>query len=168
MHAVLIAFQAVLLLLNAQESSRILPRIPCNFEGERGFSGLVTAPLCVRRGGSGTSFATTSRASFRVSVISEILCWEGGQGSLEKICSTSRCLQSPFCRSKGRIRVFVRTCLLGAKRALRRITTSTIFWFRSATSCARSSAWTLTVYTRDQCAGHVGMKSIRFVIIAAA
>ena len=82
--------------------------------------------LCVRRGGGGTSFATASRTTLgRDSAISEVLLgWKGREGRLERICSSTGCLQPSsylnFCRSNGRICFIVRTCLLGAKRPLRR------------------------------------------------
>ena len=53
--------------------------------------------LCVRRGGGGTCFAAASRTTLaKDSAISEILLgWEGKEESLEKICSTTHCLQFP-------------------------------------------------------------------------
>ena len=78
--------------------------------------------LCVRRGRGGTSASTASRITLVKdwSFSEMLLGCKGRLGSLEMIRANTRCLQSPsdrnFCRSKGWIWSFVRTCLLGAIR----------------------------------------------------
>ena len=126
-HAVFSAFHAVLSLLmrmDRRASSRashatLKAAAVSTYSHQRSFS-------CGRRCGSFSSFASAPRTALaRHSAMSEILQgWGGREASMERICSTTRSLQSPSdlncCRSKGRIWLLVRTSLLSAKRSIRR------------------------------------------------